>query len=135
LVAEAAPRRGRDLGSRGLSAGLRQVEIRAVQGPQLIGPPGRPLGGAPLRRRPLRCILWRSRENAQPRDSMTAKSFSAVDPGGLAEFSVVYTDRSLNHMSAAFQAVMRDLSATLKEVYGARSVAIVPGGGTYGMES
>ncbi|MFS8607119.1 MAG: aminotransferase class V-fold PLP-dependent enzyme [Gammaproteobacteria bacterium] len=66
---------------------------------------------------------------------MTAKSFSAVDPGGLAEFSVVYTDRSLNHMSAAFQAVMRDLSATLKEVYGARSVAIVPGGGTYGMES
>jgi aspartate aminotransferase-like enzyme len=58
-----------------------------------------------------------------------------VDPDGLLEFSVVYTDRSLNHMSAAFQAVMRDLSATLKKVYGAQSVAIVPGGGTYGMES
>lgn len=58
-----------------------------------------------------------------------------VDPDGLLEFSVVYTDRSLNHMSAAFQAVMRELSATLKEVYGAPSVAIVPGGGTYAMES
>ena len=66
---------------------------------------------------------------------MTATRSSSVDPGGLAEFSVVYTDRSLNHMSAAFQAVMRDLSTTLKQVYGARSVAIVPGGGTYGMES
>jgi aspartate aminotransferase-like enzyme len=60
---------------------------------------------------------------------------SAVDPDGLLEFSVVFTDRSLNHMSAAFQTVMRDISATLKKVYGAHSVAIVPGGGTYGMES
>jgi aspartate aminotransferase-like enzyme len=64
-----------------------------------------------------------------------ANPISTVDPDGLAEFSVVFTDRSLNHMSAAFQAVMRDLSTTLKKVYGARSVAIVPGGGTYGMES
>jgi aspartate aminotransferase-like enzyme len=60
---------------------------------------------------------------------------SAVDPDGLLEFSVVFTDRSLNHMSAAFQTVMRDVSVTLKKVYGAHSVAIVPGGGTYGMES
>jgi aspartate aminotransferase-like enzyme len=60
---------------------------------------------------------------------------SAVDPDGLLEFSVVFTDRSLNHMSAAFQTVMRDVSATLKKVYGAHSVAVVPGGGTYGMES
>jgi aspartate aminotransferase-like enzyme len=66
---------------------------------------------------------------------MSATTSSPVDPGGLLEFSVVYTDRSLNHMSAAFQAVMRDLSARLKSVYGAHSVAIVPGGGTYGMES
>jgi alanine-glyoxylate transaminase / serine-glyoxylate transaminase / serine-pyruvate transaminase len=66
---------------------------------------------------------------------MPANPISAVDPDGLLEFSVVFTDRSLNHMSAAFQAVMRDVSATLKKVYGARSVAIVPGGGTYGMES
>jgi aspartate aminotransferase-like enzyme len=66
---------------------------------------------------------------------MASTTRSSVDPGGLLEFSVVYTDRSLNHMSATFQAVMKDLSATLKDVYGARSVAIVPGGGTYGMES
>lgn len=66
---------------------------------------------------------------------MPTNPISTVDPDGLLEFSVVFTDRSLNHMSAAFQAVMRDVSATLKKVYGARSVAIVPGGGTYGMES
>jgi aspartate aminotransferase-like enzyme len=60
---------------------------------------------------------------------------SAVDPDGLLEFSVVFTDRSLNHMSGAFQVVMRDISATLKKVYGAHSVVVVPGGGTYGMES
>ena len=66
---------------------------------------------------------------------MAAISFESVDPGGLLEFSVVYSDRSLNHMSAAFQGVMCDLSATLKDVYGARSAVIVPGGGTYGMEA
>jgi aspartate aminotransferase-like enzyme len=66
---------------------------------------------------------------------MADRPISSVDPGGLLEFSVVFTDRSLNHMSATFQTVMRDVSATLKKVYGARSVAIVPGGGTYGMES
>jgi aspartate aminotransferase-like enzyme len=64
-----------------------------------------------------------------------ANPLSAVDPDGLLEFSVVFTDRSLNHMSAVFQTVMRDVSTTLKRVYGAHSVAIVPGGGTYGMES
>ncbi|OWU72627.1 aminotransferase class V-fold PLP-dependent enzyme [Marinibacterium profundimaris] len=58
-----------------------------------------------------------------------------VDPGGLDEFSVVFTDRSLNHMSAAFQAVMRDISGMLREVYGADGVALVPGGGTYAMEA
>jgi aspartate aminotransferase-like enzyme len=58
-----------------------------------------------------------------------------VDPEGLQEFSVVFTDRSLNHMSARFQGVMRDISGMLKEVYGAASVALVPGGGTYGMEA
>ena len=58
-----------------------------------------------------------------------------VDPDGLLEFSVVYTDRSLNHMSRRFQGVMQDISATLKQVYHARSVALVPGGGTYGMEA
>ena len=58
-----------------------------------------------------------------------------VDPDGLLEYSVVYTDRSLNHMSKRFQQVMRDISATLKEVYRAHSVAIVPGSGSYGMEA
>ena len=50
-----------------------------------------------------------------------------LDPGGLDEFSVVFTDRSLNHMSANFQQVMRDISASLREVYGADAVAVVPG--------
>jgi len=59
----------------------------------------------------------------------------AVDPDGLQEFSVVFTDRSLNHMSAKFQAVMRDISATLREVYAASGVALVPGGGSYAMEA
>jgi aspartate aminotransferase-like enzyme len=58
-----------------------------------------------------------------------------VDPGGLEEFSVVFTDRSLNHMSQTFQQVMHDISAMLKEVYNATEVAIVPGGGTFGMEA
>ena len=58
-----------------------------------------------------------------------------VDPAGLEEFSVVFTDRSLNHMSGTFQQVMRDISGMLREVYAADAVALVPGGGTYGMEA
>ena len=58
-----------------------------------------------------------------------------IDPDGLLEYSVVFTDRSLNHMSQSFQEVMTDISATLKTVYNAHSVVIVPGGGTYGMEA
>jgi len=58
-----------------------------------------------------------------------------VDPDGLLEYSVVYTDRALNHMSQAFQGVMRDSSVLLKEVYQADAVAIVPGSGTFGMEA
>lgn len=58
-----------------------------------------------------------------------------VDPNGLLEYSVVYTDRSLNHMSAAFQQVMNDISAELKQVYNTDTVVVVPGGGTYGMEA
>jgi aspartate aminotransferase-like enzyme len=60
---------------------------------------------------------------------------NTVDPTGLEEFSVVFTDRSLNHMSGTFQQVMRDISDLLKEVYHADAVALVPGGGTYGMEA
>jgi aspartate aminotransferase-like enzyme len=58
-----------------------------------------------------------------------------VDPDGLQEFSVVFTDRSVNHMSQKFQAAMRDISGMLREVYHASAVAIVPGGGTYAMEA
>ncbi|MGE5453118.1 MAG: aminotransferase class V-fold PLP-dependent enzyme [Acidobacteriota bacterium] len=58
-----------------------------------------------------------------------------VDPDGLLEYSVVFTDRSLNQMSQKFQGIMRDLSSVLKEVYRARSVALVPGGGSFGMEA
>lgn len=58
-----------------------------------------------------------------------------IDPDGLEEFSVVFTDRSLNHMSAKFQGVMRDVSGLLREVYKGSAVALVPGGGSYAMES
>ena len=58
-----------------------------------------------------------------------------VDPDGLLEFSVVYTDRALNHMSKRFTGVMQDILATLKEVYHARTAVLVPGSGTFGMEA
>ncbi len=58
-----------------------------------------------------------------------------IDPDGLLEYSVVFTDRSLNHMSQSFQGVMNDISSTLKKVYNANAMAIVPGGGTFSMEA
>ena len=58
-----------------------------------------------------------------------------VDPDGLLEYSVVFTDRSLNHMSTSFQGVMNDISSTLKRVYGATAAVVVPGGGTFAMEA
>ena len=58
-----------------------------------------------------------------------------VDPEGLLEYSVVYTDRALNHMSRAFQDVMKDISGMLKRVYGAEAAIVVPGSGTFGMEA
>src|SRR3954447_22852465 len=60
---------------------------------------------------------------------------SDVDPGGLLEYSVVFTDRSLNHMSKRFVAVMQDIVDVLRSTYRAESVAVVPGGGTYAMEA
>ena len=60
---------------------------------------------------------------------------SDIDPGGLLEYSVVFSDRSLNHKSQSYQEVMRDISATLKKVYKSQSVVLVAGGGTYGMEA
>lgn len=58
-----------------------------------------------------------------------------IDPDGLLEFSVVFTDRSLNSMSKKFQGVMNDISTTMKSVYNADGVVLVPGGGTFGMEA
>ncbi|MEM7468845.1 MAG: aminotransferase class V-fold PLP-dependent enzyme [Pseudomonadota bacterium] len=58
-----------------------------------------------------------------------------VDPDGLLEYSVVYTDRAVNHMSAKFQHTMCDIHATLKEVYGAADAVVIPGSGTFGMEA
>ena len=57
----------------------------------------------------------------------------SVDLDGLLEYSVVYTDRSLNHMSQTFQEVMNDISATLRRVYNAKAVVVVPGSGTFGI--
>ncbi|MFD3191322.1 aminotransferase class V-fold PLP-dependent enzyme [Sedimentitalea sp. HM32M-2] len=64
-----------------------------------------------------------------------AALLDTVDPEGLEEFSVVFTDRSLNHMSQVFQQVMRDISGLLREVYKADAVVVIPGGGTYAMEA
>jgi aspartate aminotransferase-like enzyme len=61
--------------------------------------------------------------------------FDNVDPDGLLEYSVVYTDRALNHMSAGFQGVMCDISQMLKQAYNAHKAIIVPGSGTFGMEA
>ena len=61
--------------------------------------------------------------------------YPSIDPDGLIEYSVVYTDRALNHMSQAFQQVMRDISANLKQVYNADAITVVPGSGTFGMEA
>lgn len=58
-----------------------------------------------------------------------------IDPDGLLEFSVVYTDRALNHMSKRFTGVMQDILATLKQVYNAHTAVLVPGSGTFGMEA
>ncbi|ERJ18107.1 Serine-pyruvate aminotransferase protein [Salinisphaera shabanensis E1L3A] len=60
---------------------------------------------------------------------------SSVDPDGLLEYSVVYTDRSLNHMSSRFKHVLTSVSGVLKQVYNAHSAVIVPGSGTFGMEA
>lgn len=64
-----------------------------------------------------------------------SRQFPGIDPEGLLEYSVVFTDRSLNHMSALFRQVMQDLSTLLRQVYNAHAVVIVPGGGSFGMEA
>ena len=58
-----------------------------------------------------------------------------IDPNGLLEYSVVFTDRALNHMSQRFIGVMQELLDVLTTTYGATTAAVVPGGGTAAMES
>lgn len=64
-----------------------------------------------------------------------SRTFRTVDPEGLLEYSVVFTDRAVNHMSQLFQQAMREISATLRQVYKAEAVAVIPGGGSFGMEA
>lgn len=68
-------------------------------------------------------------------NQVTVAMSSAVDPGGLLEYSVVFTDRSLNHMSKKFQEAMNGILSTLKRVYNAPTCILVPGGGSFAMES
>jgi aspartate aminotransferase-like enzyme len=73
--------------------------------------------------------------SSRQRSESPKKRTPSPDPDGLLEYSVVYTNRSLNHMSGKFQQVMKDISSNLKEVYGAHTAALVPGSGTFAMES
>ena len=59
----------------------------------------------------------------------------AEAPSPLQEFSVVYTDRALNHMSEPFKKAMLEIGDTLKEVYNCDHAVIIPGSGTYAMEA
>ena len=61
--------------------------------------------------------------------------YPSIDPNGLLEYSVVFTDRSMNHMSRAFQDVMCGLHNGLTSVYNASACVLVPGGGTFAMEA
>jgi len=85
-----------------------------------------------------RAAYWRTlvyNRSIVPSEKPMSGLLPKVDPEGLLEYSVVYTDRALNHMSRSFQSVMRDISRTLKSVYGAHSAIVVPGSGTFGMEA
>lgn len=64
-----------------------------------------------------------------------SRIYPDIDPDGLLEYSVVFTDRSLNHMSQAFQHVMRDIHEKLNQVYNSASTVVIPGGGSFAMEA
>lgn len=64
-----------------------------------------------------------------------SKLFPSIDPQGLLEYSVVYNDRSVNHMSVVFQNAMRQVSTDLRDIYAADALVIIPGGGTFAMEA
>ncbi|MEM7379279.1 MAG: alanine--glyoxylate aminotransferase family protein [Pseudomonadota bacterium] len=58
-----------------------------------------------------------------------------LDPEGLLEYSVVFTDRSVNHMSQRFQRAVNDIHDWLVDAYAAEAAVLVPGGGSVAMES
>ena len=93
------------------------LALRRAYQPDLTPPPGEAAGPG----------MWECACVDLPRPD--------VDPGGLIEYSVVFTDRSLNHMSTRFVAVMQDIVDVLRTTYAAETVAVVPGGGTYAMEA
>jgi hypothetical protein len=70
-----------------------------------------------------------------PLETIVPALLPQPDPDGLLEYSVVYTDRSLNHMSQRFQGVMKDIARILKAVYNGKTAIVVPGSGTFGMEA
>ena len=77
---------------------------------------------------------WRTSEKAtQPIDATPLPE--GPDPAGLKEYSVVYTDRALNHMSTKYCDVAKEVSSTLNEVYNSHRAVMLPGSGTYGMEA
>ena len=57
-----------------------------------------------------------------------------IEPG-LQEFSVVFTDRSLNHMSAQFQTVMNGIHQGICRAYNAEDCVLMPGGRSFAMEA
>ena len=108
--------------------GLGNVEANVLLSEERRPGPHRLTGGSGHRAAPAASC-------ANQQETPMPALLDTVDPDGLLEYSVVFTDRSLNHMSASFQEVMRVISSMLKEVYSADAVAVVPGGGSYAMES
>lgn len=101
--------------------------------PRRQGGPRHGAGGRTLRAALLLALAAGAR--ADDAAAFHAKRLPAEYAGGLAEFSVVFTDRALNHMSAPFRTVMRDLNGMLTAAYGAERAVLIPGSGTFGMEA
>jgi aspartate aminotransferase-like enzyme len=89
----------------------------------------------PQLQKKITAAAWELKLESLQREANMAGLLPHVDPDGLLEYSVVYTDRALNHMSQVFQTAMRDISQSLKQVYNSQAVVIVPGSGTFAMEA
>lgn len=138
--------KGYELGTQAMTAGGCDAPVFTVSWPSrefdAMGPEGAVLYQKRVRGLARSVLSWNARwRGVLPAPiSLTKETpmpglLPHVDPDGLLEFSVVYTDRSLNHMSKRFAGVMRGIVATLKDVYHARSAVLLPGSGTFGMEA